>query len=568
MALGFGSDSHNILKALNTSQAIVEFDLSGNILTANEIFCRLMGYRLDELKGKKHSIFCDSAYSSSPDYRNFWAKLQSGNGETATFKRITKSGAEVWINGSYNPVCNSRGKPYKVIKIATNVTQDTREAIEARGKIAAISRVQGMIEFSTTGDILYANENFLNVLGYSWADIQGKHHSMFCEATYTSSSAYHEFWARLGQGEFVAAEFKRIGKGGKVVWIQASYNPIFDGDGKVIKVVKFATDVTERVRAVEDIGKSLKAMADGNLTATIEHSFITSLEPIRKDFNNASEKLMAAMQVVAQNVHSISAGAREIQSASDDLARRTEQQAASVEETAAALEEVTQTGVDSARRAEEAGHLVARTKAQAEASSKVVHSAIAAMGQIETSSNEISNIIGVIDDIAFQTNLLALNAGVEAARAGEAGKGFAVVAQEVRELAQRSAKAAKEIKALINTSSNQVETGVSLVGETGEALTGILLEVQEINRNIGAIVESSHEQASGLREINKAINEIDQSTQKNAAMVEESSAASHSLAQQAENLRDLLSQFRFEKHSSATLSSNRYGARSFNDRAA
>ncbi|MFN3502749.1 MAG: methyl-accepting chemotaxis protein, partial [Allorhizobium sp.] len=236
--------------------------------------------------------------------------------------------------------------------------------------------------------------------------------------------------------------------------------------------------------------------------------------------------------------------------ASDSLSKRTEQQAAAVEETAAALEQITQAVAASTERASEAGKLVARTKEGAERSGLVVRNAIEAMSQIENSSKQISNIIGVIDDIAFQTNLLALNAGVEAARAGEAGKGFAVVAQEVRELAQRSATAAKEIKALINTSSDQVKTGVQLVGETGKALEQIVIEVKDINTNVAAIVEASREQSTGLSEINKAVNAMDQNTQQNAAMVEESTAASHSLAKQAASLRELVSQFRIGQHSS------------------
>ncbi|MCF1484285.1 chemotaxis protein [Allorhizobium ampelinum] len=558
--LGFGSDAENILSALAKSQAVIEFDLEGTIITANDVFCRLMGYRPEELKGRKHALFCDPSYVSSAQYKAFWQKLSGGQSETATFKRINKAGQEVWINGSYNPVCNSRGKPYKVVKIAADITTAQLQTLEDRGKMAAISRAQAVIEFTKTGEILSANENFLRVLGYSLAEIQGKHHSMFCEPSYTASRDYKLFWEKLSNGEFIAEEFKRIGKGGKVAWIQASYNPIFDAEGKVIKVVKFATDVTDRVRCVQEIGHALQALSDGDLTVSLERPFVSGLDQIRLDLNNAMEKLTTAMRTVAMNANAIAAGTNQIKSASDDLSRRTEQQAASVEETAAALEEVTQTVTDSAKRAAEAANLVARTKAQAEASSQVVRNAIDAMGQIENSSNEISNIIGVIDDIAFQTNLLALNAGVEAARAGEAGKGFAVVAQEVRELAQRSAKAAKEIKLLITTSSNQVETGVSLVGETGKALTTILAEVQEVNRNIGAIVEATREQATGLREINKAVNTMDQNTQQNAAMVEESSAASHGLAQQTENLRNLLEQFRFEKHSSARMSHDKYAA--------
>ena len=296
--------------------------------------------------------------------------------------------------------------------------------------------------------------------------------------------------------------------------------------------------------AVDNLASGLSHLSDGDVAYRIEQPFVANLDTVRANFNASAEKLQSALTRVAHNARGIDAGANEIRSAADDLAKRTEQQAASVEETAAALEQITTTVKDSTRRAQEAGQLVARTRAGAEQSGEVVRKAVVAMEQIEKSSSEISNIISVIDEIAFQTNLLALNAGVEAARAGEAGKGFAVVAQEVRELAQRSASAAKDIKALINTSNVQVQQGVQLVGETGQALEMIVTEVQEINRHVVAIVDAAQEQSSGLQQINTAVNQMDQDTQKNAAMVEESTAASHGLAKEAASLNQLLAQFK------------------------
>ncbi len=305
-----------------------------------------------------------------------------------------------------------------------------------------------------------------------------------------------------------------------------------------------AAEAADLERAVNALGDGLRRLSAGDVASHIETPFVAHLDALRRDFNNSIEKLNETLHTVGSNARAISAGANEIRSSADELSKRTEQQAASVEETAAALEEITTTVRDAAKRAEEASQLVARTRLGAEKSGDVVRKAVAAMQQIEQSSVEIGNIIGVIDDIAFQTNLLALNAGVEAARAGEAGKGFAVVAQEVRELAQRSANAAKEIKALITTSGTHVQTGVSLVGETGKALDAIVHEVQEINQHVHAIAEAAREQSTGLQEINTAVNTMDQGTQQNAAMVEESTAASHGLATEAAALNNLLGQFR------------------------
>ena len=304
---------------------------------------------------------------------------------------------------------------------------------------------------------------------------------------------------------------------------------------------------SERKMVSDCFGEAMAAIADKNLSYRITDDLPEDYHALRDNFNNALEQLGQTVGEINSSASEIHAGSDQIRTAADELAKRTEQQAASLEQTAAALEEITTTVRDSSKRADEAGQLVAKTKAGAEKSGQVVQQAVAAMSAIETSSKEINNIIGVIDEIAFQTNLLALNAGVEAARAGEAGKGFAVVAQEVRELAQRSAKAAKEIKELITTSDEKVKSGVALVGETGNALSTIVVEVNEINLNIVAIVESSREQSTALGEINTAVNTMDQSTQQNAAMVEETNASSHTLAQEVARISQMLSEFNIGK---------------------
>ena len=304
-----------------------------------------------------------------------------------------------------------------------------------------------------------------------------------------------------------------------------------------------ADDARQVQVAVSALGQALNKLADGQLTVAIDTPFRADLESLRLDFNQAVEKLRNVLSGMRDNSASITANGRQMRSAADDLAKRTEQQAASLEETSAALDQITVTVRTATEKAEEASQMVSRTHANAEESGRIVGEAVAAMARIEDASAEIGKIINVIDEIAFQTNLLALNAGVEAARAGEAGKGFAVVAQEVRELAQRAAGAAKDIKGLVNRSSTEVGTGVRLVQETGDALGRIGTDVEQINEHMRTIVVAAREQSTGLTEINIAIGQLDQMTQQNAAMVEQTNASSHTLAQDAESLSSLIAQF-------------------------
>ncbi len=537
-------DAHIILKALDQSLAIIEFDASGRILWANDGFCKTMGYSLSEIRGQHHSMFVDPAYAQTADYRDFWAKLGRGECDAREYKRLGKGGKEIWIQASYNPVRNAKGVVYKVIKQATDVTSEKLKTADTKAQLDAISRVQAIIEFTPAGDVITANENFCSALGYRLDEIKGRHHRMFVETAAAQSADYTSFWQKLNNGEFVVAEFKRVGKGGKEVWIQASYNPIVGLGGQVVKVVKFATDITERVRAVNELGAGLARLAENDLEHRIDEAFGPSFEALRVDFNRSLEKMQNTILKIAGNTTAIQSGTQEIFAASDDLSRRTEQQAASLEETAAALNEITETVKKSAEGASHARSVVAAADSDAKKSAVVVRQAVVAMEAISKSAHQISQIIGVIDEIAFQTNLLALNAGVEAARAGDAGRGFAVVASEVRALAQRSAEAAKEIKELISASTSQVGQGVELVTETGKSLERILTQVTDINAVVTEIAAGAREQATGLEEVNTAINQMDQVTQQNAAMVEETTAASHALSQETAQLADLVSQFR------------------------
>jgi len=539
-----GADYKAVFNALSRSQAVVQFSADGKILEANKNFCDLMGYDSAEIIGRQHTMFVAPDYAQSSDYKEFWARLGRGEFDARDYKRIAKGGREIWIQASYNPVMNAQGKVEKIIEIASDVTARMTRGSEAEAKFNAVSRAQAVIEFSTDGNILTANENFMAVMGYRLDEISGRHHSLFVEPGYAQSAAYQDFWAKLRGGEFFSETFKRLGKGGKEVWLQATYSPIFDVNGKVYKVVKIASDVSSTIQSISEVGIGLEKMAEGILFHRIDKPLASHLDKLRTDYNNAAEKLRKAMWDVGGSSMSIERSTNEIQASSDELAKRTEQQAASLEETAAALDEITATVKKTADGARHACDVVGGAKLGAEQSGAIVQRAIDAMNSIEKSSTQISQIIGVIDEIAFQTNLLALNAGVEAARAGEAGRGFAVVASEVRALAQRSAEAAKEIKGLIHASTSQVAEGVNFVNETGSALARIVGQVIEINSVVIDIAASAQEESTALSQINSAINSMDHMTQQNAAMVEESTAATHGLAEEIAKMANLIGGFR------------------------
>jgi len=853
-------DSSGKIAAINRAQAVIEFTPEGETLTANENFLATLGYSLDEIQGKHHRLFVKPEYANSNEYSLFWQSLASGEFKGGEFERVGKDGNAVWIQATYNPILNEDGSVLKVVKFATNITEQKLESIDFSGKVAAISRAQAMIEFTPTGEILTANENFLATVGYSLAEIQGKHHSLFVKPEYAASPEYKEFWKMLAGGDFSAGEYERVGKSGDSVWIQATYNPIMNDRGEVVKVVKFATNITEQKlkavtdkknaqianalklcqanvmladndmnivymndevermlknreselkqhlsgfevdkligtsvdtfhqdpshqrrmigdlkdpfktriafddinfdvtatpwmdndgnrigtvvewlditdelkaraeekrladanarvkqaldsvatnamiadndgniiymneavqsmmnnaesdlrkdlpnfdaanlmganfdsfhknpahqrsmvsalsqtfkteievggrtfkltanpifnednerlgtvvewldrtievkaereidaivdaasagdlsRRVDTIGKEgfflnlaqglnrllgiaddvvndtvriFDALAHGNLTRKIETEYAGSFGKLKQDANSTVERLTEIITRIRESASTVATGASEIAQGNADLSKRTESQASSLEETASSMEEMTSAVKQTSENSVHANELASSARGKAQEGGEVVNKAVTAMDEINQASKKISDIIGVIDEIAFQTNLLALNAAVEAARAGEQGRGFAVVAGEVRNLAQRSAGAAKEIKDLIRDSVDKVEAGTSLVNASGKTLNEIIGAVDRVSAMIQEISTAAAEQSAGIDQVNSAVAQMDEMTQQNAALVEEATAAGEAMSGQAQGMTQLMEFFTLGGNDISSMAAN------------
>ncbi len=545
------ADYRGQIAAINRAQAVIEFGMDGAVREINENFARTMGYSREELVGKHHGMLCDSAFASSADYRAMWARLNRGEHDVGTYKRVGKGGREVWIQASYNPIPDASGKPFKVVKYATDVTEQMVRNADYAGQLAAISKAQAVIEFDMDGTVRKINENFARTMGYSDSEVVGRHHSMFADPAVTASAEYRAFWARLNRGEAEIGNYQRVAKGGREVWLQASYNPISDANGRPFKVVKYASDVTPAMQgqqmlqaAVAQTQSAVKFAAEGDLTHRIPMDGKTGdLETLCRGVNGLLESTATLVKQVKNATGEVQQGAEEISKGNSNLSQRTEEQASSLEETASSMEEMTSTVKQTADNAGQANQLAMAARQQAEKGGAVVSSAVMAMGGINAASRKIADIIGVIDEIAFQTNLLALNAAVEAARAGEQGRGFAVVATEVRNLAGRSATAAKEIKALIQDSVAKVDEGSKLVDESGRTLDEIVNAVKKVTDIVAEIAAASREQSSGIEQVNKAVMQMDTTTQQNAALVEEAAAASQAIVEQAQALNGLVSRY-------------------------
>lgn len=562
LLIGRGPTGAGEAAAIRRTQAVIEFDTAGTILEANEIFLRTVGYAREEVVGKHHRIFVEPEIAVSADYGRFWTRLAGGEAVDAQFRRIGKGGRPIWLQAVYTPVLGRSGKPEKVVMFATEITDHKAMIANFEGQVAAIRKSQAVIEFDLAGTVLDANENFLRTVGYSLDEIKGKHHSLFVEPAQRGSDAYARFWKKLGRGEYDDGQYLRFGKGGRKLWIQASYNPILDALGKPYKIVKYATDITANVTAqealrlaVEEIRSVVASAKAKDLTRRVPLSGASGeVGELCNGVNDLLDSVAGIVRTVSEMSGQITANSARISRDGRDLAERTEEQASSLEETAATTEELAASVKQSAERARQATGLGATASEAAQRGGAIVGEAVSAMERIETASRDIAEIVTVIDAIAFQTNLLALNAAVEAARAGDAGKGFAVVASEVRALAQRSSDSANDIKKLISHSTLEVSSGVKLVKDTGAALSDIVDASKLVAQALADISEAAREQANGIDEVAKVVAHMDDITQRNASMAVQSASASQELERATQTLREMVAAYRTDGEAGADLS--------------
>ena len=476
-----------VIEALNASQAVIEFTPQGTILSANDNFLQAVGYTLAEIAGRHHSLFCDPAYAGSEEYQSFWRDLAHGRFATGAYKRLAKGGRPIWLQATYNPIRDRSGKVVKVVKFASDITARRLQEIETSGKLDALDRAQAVIEFTTDGHVITANANFLAAMGYALDDIKGRHHRLFCDPAYAQSDAYRQFWDSLARGEFQTAEYKRLAKGGREVFIQATYNPILDDTGHVIKVVKFATDVTDAVHkrqrndaANRNLGDVVVSIGAAHEKATVAGSASTETGAIINSVAAATEELSQSVREITQSMSSARLSV-------EGVFRHTE------------------AATDSA-----AG--------------------------LNRSASAMNNVVALIQDIAGQINLLALNATIESARAGEAGRGFAVVASEVKNLASQAARSTQTI-------ATEIASMQAVTGEVVEALGLISTSMTSVLENVTSVAGAMEQQSAVTREIAgnmqsavTAVNEINDSLGDISHTFENVADASRRLRSEMENL--------------------------------
>jgi methyl-accepting chemotaxis protein len=583
-----------LFNAISRSQAVIEFSLDGTILTANENFLRTLGYTLNEIQGRHHSMFVESGHRDTEEYRNFWENLRNGEYNAGEYRRIGKGGREIWIQATYNPIFDARGgRPVKVVKFATDITQQKLEArMNAAFKGALDNVTTNVMVADTQNNIIYMNNTVRAMMSEAQSDIRKDLPGFDVNRLIgTNIDTFHKNPAHqrgllAGLSKTFSSELKIGGRtmritaspmrdeageriGTVVEWadrtqevaIEAEVQGIVSGitDGALEKRIDLAAKsgffealskgintLVENVQdVVEEVQKLVTTANSGDLTQRLSLEGRSGLfHRIGAGINQLTDNMADIVTKVQSAASEVSRGADEISQGNTNLSQRTEEQASSLEETASSMEEMTSTVRQNADNAGQANQLAVAARDQAEKGGAVVARAVKAMTEINESSKKISDIIGVIDEIAFQTNLLALNAAVEAARAGEQGRGFAVVASEVRNLAGRSATAAKEIKELIQDSVRRVEEGSSLVTQSGATLENIIGAVKKVSDIVAEIAAASQEQSTGIEQVNKAVMQLDELTQQNAALVEEASAASQAMADQARSLNDVMARYR------------------------
>jgi len=541
----------NNFSAINRTQAGVFVDLNGKIEHANRKFLTLLDYTLDEISRKRFSTLLSPGGTDQTPWDQKWATIIAGQPLSGEYELTHKNGRSCWIQATFNPIVGLNGKTSRVVIYSIDITEE----VSQRKEIAMISLVASKTDNSVVitdanERIEYVNEGFTRITGYTLDEALGKKPGRLLQGEKTNPETVADVRRKVSSKEPFYDEILNYNKSGQPYWVSLAINPVFDDQGNLIRFVSIQGEVTENKlrnleneRGMRESVAVLEALAQGKLNQPMVGDYKGTFQEISVAINGTVDNLVDVVQRIRMVASTVDTAAREINAGNADLISRSESAAASLEETSTSMEEITITVEQNAKSSAHAKELALGAHEEAEKGGKIVSHAVSAMVDINDSSKRIADITGVIDDIAFQTNLLALNASVEAARAGEQGRGFAVVASEVRNLAGRSAEAAKEIKELIGDSVKRVENGVELVNETGETLVSIVTRVKKVADIVADITSASQEQADGVKQVHNAIVQIDKTTQQNASLVEQASAASQSTTEQAENLIELIEFF-------------------------